>query len=296
MGDQDEAAGFRTVFAGGHFLEGPRWHEDRIWFSDFYGLLVRSAREDGSDLRTEAEVPGQPSGTGWLPDGRMLVASMTDRRVLRREDDGTLVVHADLAEHATGHVNDMIVDDQGRAYVGNFGFDLMSGDDPAPASLHRVDPDGTVTEVAGDLMFPNGMAFLPDGSLLVAETWGNRLTAFDVADDGSLGNRRVWAGFADPPEQGSLEEMLAALVVASDGISTVDPRGGVWVADATHGRAIRVVEGGEITDERSPGTGVFACTVGGKDGHTLFLCTAPDFLEEARTAATEGVLLATSVD
>ena len=278
-----------------NFLEGPRWHEGRIWFSDFYGLVVRSAREDGSDLRTEADVPGQPSGTGWLPDGRMLVASMTDRRVLRREDDGSLVVHADLAEHATGHVNDMIVDDKGRVYVGNFGFDLMAGDDPAPASLHRVDPDGSVTEVARDLMFPNGMAFLPDGSLLVAETWGNRLTAFDVAADGSLGNRRTWASFAEPPEQGSLEEMLAALVVASDGISTVDPHGGVWVADATHGRAIRVVEGGEITDERSPGTGVFACTIGGDDGHTLFLCAAPDFLEDARTAATEGRLLATRV-
>jgi sugar lactone lactonase YvrE len=286
--------GFSTVFEGGHFLEGPRWHEDRIWFSDFYGLVVRSAREDGSDLRTEAEVPGQPSGLGWLPDGRLLVASMTDRRVLRREDDGEMVVHADLSGHATGHLNDLIVDERGRAYVGNFGFDLMAGNDPEPASLHRVDPDGTITEVADELMFPNGMVFTRDGSLVVAETWGNRLTAFDVADDGSLENRRSWAEFAPPPEQGSLPEMLSALAVASDGIG-LDPDGAIWVADATGERAVRVVEGGEITDERSPGTGVFACTVGGKDGHTLFLCTAPDFLEEARTAATEGALLATRV-
>jgi sugar lactone lactonase YvrE len=220
---------------------------------------------------------------------------MTDRRVVRRGDDGSVVTHADLREHATGHLNDMIVDAHGRAYVGNFGFDLMAGADPQPASLHRVDPDGTVTEVATDLLFPNGMAFLPDGALLVAETWGNRLTAFDVADDGSLTNRRAWATFAEPPARGSLAEMLAVLVVAGDGISTVDDEGGVWVADATHGRAIRVVEGGRITDERSPGDGVFACTLGGDDGRTLYLCAAPDFFEEARTAATEGRLLATRV-
>ena len=116
-----------TVASGFKFLEAPRWHEDRIWFSDFYGYRVYSAREDGSDLRTEASVPRQPAGLGWLPDGRLLVVSMRDRTVLRREPDGTLVVHADLNAYATGHANDMAVDAAGRAYVGNFGFDLMSG-------------------------------------------------------------------------------------------------------------------------------------------------------------------------
>jgi sugar lactone lactonase YvrE len=124
-----------TVASGFKFLEAPRWHQDRIWFSDFYGLQVFSAREDGSDLRTEADVAQQPSGLGWLPDGRLLVVSMRDRRVLRREPDGTLVVHADLSGHATGHVNDMVLDGAGRAYVGNFGFDLMSGSPLETTSL-----------------------------------------------------------------------------------------------------------------------------------------------------------------
>ena len=207
------------------------------------------------------------------------------------------MVHADLAEHATGHVNDMIVDDQGRAYVGNFGFDLMAGDDPAPASLHRVDPDGSVTEVAGDLMFPNGMAFLPDGSLLVAETWGNRLTAFDVAADGSLGNRRVWASFAEPPEQGSLEEMLAALVVASDGISTVDARG----RGVGRRRDRTVVRSGSSRAARSPTSAARApgSSPARSAGRTVTPCTSAlrrTSSRSARTAATEGRLLATGSD
>ena len=126
-----------TVADGFHFLEAPRWHDGRLWFSDFYGYKVRSMREDGSDVREEATVPGQPSGLGWLPDGRLLVVSMRDRKILRREPDGTLSVHADLSPHATGHTNDMVVDAQGRAYVGNFGFDLMAGD---PIEHRRAAP------------------------------------------------------------------------------------------------------------------------------------------------------------
>ena len=145
-----------TVADGFHFLEAPRWHDGRLWFSDFYGYNVRSMREDGSDVREEATVPGQPSGLGWLPDGRLLVVSMRDRKVLRREPDGSLSVHGDLGSHATGHTNDMVVDEQGRAYVGNFGFDLMAGDPLEPAALHRVDPDGQVHKVADDVWFPNG--------------------------------------------------------------------------------------------------------------------------------------------
>lgn len=180
-----------TVASGFHFLEAPRWHDDRIWFSDFYGHRVLSAREDGSGLRTEAIVPGQPSGLGWLPDGRLLVASMLDRLVLRREPDGALVTHADLSARATGHLNDMVLDAGGRAYVGNFGFDLMGGAPPRATSLHRVDPDGTVAEAAAGLWFLNGMVITPDGMLIVGETFGNRCTAFDLAADGRLANRRA---------------------------------------------------------------------------------------------------------
>lgn len=150
----------KTVLTGMSYLECPRWHDGRIWVADFYTHQVVSAAEDGSDLRVEAEVPGQPSGLGWLPDGRLLVVSMSDATLLRREHDGSLVVHADLEPHVSGHPNDMVVDEQGRAWVGNFGFDLMAGADIAPTVLLRVDPDGTVTEVADDLWFPNGLSLI----------------------------------------------------------------------------------------------------------------------------------------
>jgi sugar lactone lactonase YvrE len=283
------------IVTGAHFLEAPRWREGRIWFSDFYGHQVSSCREDGSDLRVEAEVPGQPSGLGWLPDGRLLIVSMTDRRVLRREHDGSLVTHADLSAYATGICNDMSVDAQGRAYVGNFGFDLMGGAPIATAALHRADPDGTVTEVADDLWFPNGSAITPGGVLLVVETFGNRVTAFDLTGDGRLTNRRVWAEFGPLPADRTLANALPALAVAGDG-ACLDAEGALWIADATGDRLVRVVEGGTITDEIRPGTPVYACALGGADGRTLYACAAPDFHDEARTAATEGRLLAMRVD
>jgi sugar lactone lactonase YvrE len=269
-----------TVASGFGFLEAPRWHAGRIWFSDFYSHRVLSAREDGSDLRTEADVATQPSGLGWLPDGRLLVVSMLDRRVLRREPDGTLVTHADLAGIATGNCNDMVVDDQGRAYVGNFGFDLMSGGEARPAALARVDLDGTVTEAAAGLLFPNGSVITPDRVLIVGETYGNRCTAFDLTPDGELVNRRVWAEFAPP-----------AGPVAPDGCC-LDADGALWIADARGSRLLRVTEGGGITDEIRPDSPVFACALGGADGRTLYACVAPDFDAGKRTAAREARLLA----
>ena len=270
-----------TVAGGFAFLEAPRWHSGRIWFSDFYAHQVLSAREDGSGLRTEAEVATQPAGLGWLPDGRLLVVSMLDRRVLRREPDGTLVTHADLSRVATGHANDMVVDDQGRAYVGNFGFDLMSGAEARPAALARVEPDGTVSEAAGGLLFPNGSVITAGRVLIVGETFGNRCTAFDLTPDGELVNRRVWAEFAPPP----------AAPVAPDGCC-LDAAGALWVADAAGSRLLRVKEGGEITDEIRPGSPVYACALGGADGRTLYACAAPDFDARKRTAAREARLLA----
>lgn len=279
-----------TVVEGRAFLEAPRWHESRIWFSDFYTHEVCSAREDGSDLRVEAEVPNQPSGLGWLPDGRLLIVSMRDRKVVRREPDGSLVTHADLSTHVHGHLNDMALDSKGRAYVGDFGFDLMSGAPLETGFLHRVDPDGTVTLVADDMWFPNGAVITKDNVLLVNETFGNRISAFDVTDDGSLTNRRVWAEFAPLPTDRTLVEVLAQTVVAGDG-NCLDAEGAVWSADATGGRLIRVTEGGTITDELRPGTNVYACALGGSEGTTLFACLAPDFDENARRAAREATLV-----
>jgi sugar lactone lactonase YvrE len=285
----------RTVIDEMSFTECPRWHAGRLWFSDFYVHGVFSAAEDGSDLRTEAEVPGQPSGLGWLPDGRLLVVSQQDRRILRREPDGALVTHADLGELVPTHLNDMIVDSAGRAFVGNFGFDLMALAPLATTNLIRVDPDGTITEAATDLWFPNGSVLTPDGALLVDETFGNRVTAFDVAADGSLTNRRTWAAFGPLPRESALDKALAEFVVAPDGCA-LDAEGCLWVADGLGNRAIRVREGGEIVDEVSPGTGVYACGLGGADGHTLYLCVAPDFLEGNRKPVREGRILATRVD
>ncbi|NIY70802.1 SMP-30/gluconolactonase/LRE family protein [Streptomyces malaysiensis] len=277
-----------TVVSDLHFAEAPRWRDGRLFFSDFYSGQVASVLPSGSDLRVEASVPEQPSGLGWLPDGRLLIVSMRDRKILRRESDGTMVVHADLGQHATGHLNDMAVDASGRAYVGNFGFDMTGGADFAPTSLHRVDPDGTVVEVASDLRFPNGTVITPEGVLLVNETFGNRVTAFDLTSSGDLVNRRVWAQFGPVPPVGNFMDVLAHVVVAADG-SCLDPRGGLWIADAGSNRLLRVTEGGDIADEISPGTGVFACAIG--DG-TLFACAAPDFHELPRRAAREGSIIA----
>ncbi len=284
-----------TTLTGMTFLECPRWHDGRIWVVDFYSHRVLSANEDGSDLRLEAEVPQQPSGLGWLPDGRLLVVSMRDARVLRREADGTLVTHADLTGLVGGHPNDMVVDEHGRGFVGNFGFDLMGGAPLGPAALLRVDPDGSVIEVATDMWFPNGSVITDAGVLLVGETFGNRVTAFDIATDGELVNRRVWAQFGELPSTSDVAEAMANLAVAPDGCC-LDAQGALWIADAIGGRVVRVAEGGTITEEISVGMGAYACMLGGADGRTLFICAAPDFHEDSRRGATDARLLAVQVE
>ena len=163
------------------------------------------------------------------------------------------------------------------------------------ASLHRVDPDGSVTEVASGLLFPNGMAITPDGVLLVVETFGNRVSAFDMTDDGRLTGQRVWAEFGPLPTDADVEKALPGLSVAGDG-ACLDAEGGLWIADATGDRVVRVTEGGAITDEVRPGSPVYACGLGGSDGRTLFMCSAPDFHAEPRAAATEARMLAVRVD
>jgi sugar lactone lactonase YvrE len=287
---------FTTLVEGGSYFECPRWHEDRWWVSDFYRHAVYTYDPEGRE-RLVVEVEAQPSGLGWLPGGDLLVVSMKDRRVLRRGADGGVTTHAQLSELTTGHLNDMIVDSQGRAFVGNFGFDLMGGGRPAPASLVRVDPDGAAAVVASDLWFPNGMMITDDGTLIVAETFAARLTAFDIQLDGSLTDRRVWAQVQPSPEAADTETMLSAVSFAPDGCA-LDAEGNVWAANALGATVCRVAPGGRIVDEVAmpEGLGVFACGLGGEDGHTLIACAAPDFHEQARASAREAVLLTTRVE
>jgi sugar lactone lactonase YvrE len=292
-----EERSLQTLLEGGAFFESPRWHEGRWWVSDFYRHLVLTVDTDG---RTEEilTVEGQPSGLGWMPDGSLLVVSMRDHRILRRSPDGEVTVHADVSEHCGGHLNDMVVDRHGRAYAGNFGFDLMGFADPAPAALIRVDPDGTASVAAEDLLFPNGSVITPDGrTLIVGETAGARYTAFTITLDGRLIDDRVWAQVAPTPEITTFAETLGKLEFGPDGCA-LDAELHIWAADEIGARCVRLAPGGAIVDEiKAPdGLDVFACMLGGEDGRTLLMCAAPDFAEANRTAAREAVLLTATVD
>ena len=272
-----------SVLADGlYFGEGPRWHDGVLWFSDFFDHAVKTCTEDGT-VTTAFTTEQHPSGLGWLPDGRMLIVSMQDRRLLRREADGTLVTHGDLAGIATFHCNDMVVDAVGRAYVGNFGFDLDEAfatrsvedifADHATAALARVDPDGSVHVAATDLHFPNGSVITPDGStLIVGETLGGCLTAFDIANDGTLSNRRVWA---------ALDGRVP------DGIC-LDANGNIWVANPLATEVFLVAEGGEVLQTIETTLPCFACMLGGADGRTLFCLTTPSSVAAIASASRQG--------
>ena len=245
-----------TLVDGLAFAEGPRWHDGRLFFSDMHRDRVMAVDADGR-LEEIAHVEGQPSGLGWLPDGRLLVVSMTDHRLLRL-DPGGLSEAADLSGLAAHPCNDMVVDAQGRAYVGHFGYDMFGGGSPAPASLILVQPDGEVGVAADELQFPNGVVITPDGgTLIVGESMGARLTAFDVAADGSLSNRRVWA---------ALEGAVP------DGIC-LDAEGAVWVASPMSSEVLRVAEGGEVLARVPTDQLAIACMLGGDDRRTLFILT-----------------------
>ncbi len=246
-----------TLAEGFGFLEGPRWRDGRLWMSDMSQGKVFTLGLDGG-VETVVEVPGQPSGLGFLPDRTPLIVSMKDRRLLRLEDGG-LVCHAELGPLVTGDTNDMVVDAQGRAYVGNFGFDLFGGADFRPTNMVMVSPAGEAQVVAEEMDFPNGTVILPGGEVLVvAETFGHRLTAFDVASDGTLSNRRV---FADLGEYGP------------DGIC-LDQEGAIWASAFDHDVFLRVLEGGTVTHHVDvTGRRAVACQLGGSDGRTLFCLT-----------------------
>ena len=266
-----------TILDGLCFPEGPRWHDGRFWFSDMHAKRVIRLGADGR-AETVVEVPERPSGLGWLPDGRLLVVSMHDRRLLRL-DPGGLARVADLGHIAAFHTNDMVVDRHGRAYVGNFGFDLVGGAPQQTTSLARVDPDGSVHVAATELMFPNGMVITPDErTLVVGESFAARLTAFDVARDGALSNRRVFAAL----EGGAIPDGIA-----------LDAEGAIWVASPTTGECLRVHEGGRVSRRVRGAALAYACALGGTDRRTLYVCTAethdPDECVAKRTGRIETV-------
>jgi sugar lactone lactonase YvrE len=268
------------ILDGLAFPEGPRWHDDRLWFSDQHDKRVVAMDVDGKS-ETIVEVPQQPSGLGWLPDGRMLVVSMLDKKVLRLEG-GALTLHADLKALATGACNDMVVDVTGRAYVGNFGFDMYAGAKPANTCIMAVEPDGSARVAADGLAFPNGTVITPDGkTLIVGESMGARLAAFDVLPDGKLSNRREWAKVEN---------------ATPDGIC-LDAEGAVWIASPFTGDVLRIAEGGQVLDTvKSTHPGAFACMLGGPDRRTLYICSAPSHIPEECIAAHQGRIEAVTVD
>lgn len=263
------------------FPEAPRWNAGRLWFSDMHGHAVFSVAEDGRPERF-AEVPYRPSGLGFAPDGSVVVVSMLDRRLLRCS--GRAVEEwSDLSDLAAHPCNDLVMDDQGRAYVGSYGYDAEADEEPRATDLLLVDVDGSATVAARGLGFPNGMAVVDDGqTLLVAETDAQRISAFSVTDDG-LADRHV---FADLPGR------------APDGICA-DGHGGIWVADASRAVCLRVERGGRITDQVHTSQPCFACALGGLDGRTLYLTTAPTWrpaqAEALRAGAIERLDVAISV-
>ncbi|MBK6287097.1 MAG: SMP-30/gluconolactonase/LRE family protein [Gammaproteobacteria bacterium] len=262
----------RTLASGFAFPEGPRWREGYLWFADQHDGLVRCLSPVGAVIEV-FRLPGNPSGIGWLPDGDMLVVSMHERRLYRRTS-GALVVHAELGVVHAHHSNDMVVDGQGRAYVGNIGFDFHGGEEVRSTAMALVLPDGTVELAADGLACPNGTVITPDGrTLIVAESLASRLTAFTIDEAGRLADRRV---FAELAEAG-----------VPDGIC-LDAEGGVWAALPYARAAVRVCQGGAITD-RVPVEGAlpYACMLGGDDRRDLYLCVAPDH-DPAKTLELRG--------
>ena len=244
----------QTLIGGLVFPESPRWHDDRLWFSDWGAHEVIAVDLDGKS-EVVARVQSFPMCIDRLPDGRLLIVSASEGLLLRREPDGSLVTHADLSGLADHKWNDIVVDGRGNAYVNNTGFDFPGGEF-APGIIALVTADGLARQVADGVAFPNGMGVTPDNStLIVAESYGSRLTAFDIAADGSLSNRRLWADL-----QGG----------APDGIC-LDAENAVWYADVPNKRCVRVREGGEVLQAIDLDRGCFACTLGGADMRTLFL-------------------------
>ena len=253
-----------TLMKGLTFGEGPRWYENKFYFSDFYSHKVYSLDLSGKH-EVIVEIPNQPSGLGWTPDGTMLIVSMKDRKLMSFKD-GQLTERADLTELSGFHCNDMVVDVDGNAFIGNFGFNTYDGEEIKPTNLILVRPGEEPVLAADNLFFPNGTVITPDNkTLIVGETYAARLTAFDKSEDGSLSNRRIWADLKVNAEEGT--------VPLPDGMC-IDEEGAIWVASPSTAEVIRVHEGGMISERIPVQTNAFACMLGGEDRRTLFICTS----------------------
>ena len=252
-----------TLLASGLAMgESPRWHDRRLWVCDWMAGEILTL-DDAGERHVVRTMTGLPFSIAWLPDGRLVATSGSERQVWREQPDGSLTVYGDM--HRLW--NEVVVDGRGNTFVNEIGFDMMSGAPPAAGTIAVVRPGGEAREVADDLWFPNGMAVTPDdATLIVAESYGNRLTAFDIAPDGGLTNRRAWAELGD---------------AAPDGIC-LDAEGAVWYADVPHRRCVRVREGGEVLRTIEADRGCFACMLGGDDGRTLFI-VATEWGEDTMT-------------
>jgi len=261
----------QTLMTDIMFGESPRWHGDRLWFADWGAQELIAVDLEGKS-EVIVRIPSFPFCIDWLPDGRLLIVSARDRLLLRWEPDGSLVTHTDLSNLSNHPWNDIVVDGLGNAYIGNIGFDFPGGEF-APGMLALVTPDGSARQVADDVAFPNGLVVTPDNStLILAESYGNRLTAFDIAADGSLSNQRVWADL-----DGGVPDRIC-----------LDAEGAVWYGDVPNKRCVRVREGGEVLQTIDLDRGCFACMLGGVDRRTLFLVAREwggmeSTAEEART-------------
>jgi sugar lactone lactonase YvrE len=246
----------QVLLTGIAFGESPRWFDGRLWLSDWVAHEVLAVDLDGrSEVVVRVDFPSIPMCIDRLPDGRLLIVSPSDGRLVRREVDGSLVPHADLSDVARGF-NEVVVDGRGNIYVNGGGFDLMAGEEFAPGVIALVRADGSVRQVADGIAFGNGMVVTPDNaSLIVAESYGRRLSAFDIAADGDLSGRRVWADLGDG---------------VPDGIC-LDAENAIWYADVPNQRCVRVREGGEVLQTVDLDRGCFACMLGGPDRQTLFL-------------------------
>jgi sugar lactone lactonase YvrE len=248
------------------FPECPRWHEGKLWFSDFFARRVMSV-DLGGNVQLVAELQDMPGGLGWTPEGHLLVVSAFARRLLQLEDGG-LVEVADLSSLVNAPNNDLVVDGQGRAYIGNMGYVFGRGA-PQPGPLVLVTPEGSARVVAEGLAFPNGMVITPDGqTLIVAESHAARLSAFHIEPDGSLSQRRAWAQFEDFGNYGDTPGQITP-----DGIC-LDAEGAVWIASPNTREVLRVQEGAEITDRLALSAIPVACMLGGADRRTLFVATS----------------------
>jgi len=279
-----------SIVAGGlAFPECPRWHDGRYWLADMHVAQVVSYSAVNWDApRVELELDrsvgdARTAGVGFLPDGRLLTVSSLDSTVRRREANGDVVVHADLRDVTRGWCNDMLVDDMGRAYVGSYGADYQAGASHAEVCLALVERDGAARPVGEPLAFPNGTVLTPDGrALIVGESLAEQMTAFTVAGDGSLFDRRVWAGLPD--------------TVRPDGCC-LDAEGAIWVSSFVTGEVLRVHEGGHISavvevPDRLP----FACALGGDDRRMLFVCAAKTWRAEQTVRDRDGVVAVCTVD